>query len=232
MSKKSRKGGRPRKAGARKPSGDLRPVNDPGSAYLLARRAAVGDVSDTRTSYALGILMLQRQINAHQHYAGRRYWRLYRSAADGGGPNVKSCLANLVSGGSGSGQPSGYGPSGGGTELDTAMLVAEYRAAHLVVAQHSQTVLAIVEAVSLFDAMPAPAQMDRLKRGLDLLYIHFKGGDVIGDGDDAGAHAHIDEVARLAMAAEAAARVEADPEKKAWLEQQREARRIGQGAVV
>lgn len=227
MSKKVRKGGRPRKSGARKPSGDLRPAVDHGSEYLLARRAAVGDAKDTRTSYVLGVLMLEGDINAKQHYAGRRYWRLYRSAAESGGANVKSCLANLV-GGSGGGQPSGYGPAGG-SDFDDALLMSEYRAAHQAVASESQTTLNLVEAVALFEVNPAPHQLDRLRRGLDLLYIHFKGGDRPAEDF---AEVYIDEAERLKAAAQAADRVEADPEKKAWLEQQREARRVSQGAVA
>ena len=90
--------GRPRKAGNRKLSGDLRLVVDEGAPRLLAHRAlAVNpalatrsadelakrpEARDRRASYPLGVLLLWHEISSLQHYAGRRRSRPEGQLAD------------------------------------------------------------------------------------------------------------------------------------------------------
>ena len=175
MSKK--RAGRPRKSGPRKPSGDLKAMPDYGTQELSMHRiAAVGDTAvtgrdiarDQRSSYPLGVLLLQGAINAKQHYAGRRYFRLYHLVC--GGANVRSCLGSLVSGSSGRAPTEPEGAS-----LD--MELAEFRAAQASVIATGYGTLAIVDRVAVFNETPRDDNLDRLKIGLDHLYIHFHGDD-------------------------------------------------------
>lgn len=112
--------GSPRKAGQRKPSGDLRILVDGGSPRLLAHRALTIDPTlaavdldglapmaqarDRRASYPLGVLLLRREISSLQHYAGRRYLGLFMAGVRGvGTPSILACLVSLSRGSHGNG---------------------------------------------------------------------------------------------------------------------------------
>ena len=76
---RSRRAGRPRKDGPRKPSGRLRQAVDHGTPEVLARRAeSVGreDAARQEAEHAIGRLYLRGVINEGQHAAGLKFARL------------------------------------------------------------------------------------------------------------------------------------------------------------
>lgn len=88
-----RRKGRPRKAGSRYRSGNLRPTShepaiSPASiAATQPHRAGLGDhAADQKAECELGRLALRGQISAIQYLAGQRYaaqWRAYLTTLDG-----------------------------------------------------------------------------------------------------------------------------------------------------
>lgn len=182
---KIHKGGRPRKDGDRKPSGDLRPQVDYGSRYLLMRRAALIDPSidtskvidvrdlaalqDQRASHLLGIMQAQQRITADMAWAGRRYAAAYNQSV--ARPSMRSGLEMMVATASG-----GY--SGGEVieetpderELRLEDVRADYLAMRSCIFRHGRHVVAVVDRVAVFDEQIREAQVEPLRIGLRALH--------------------------------------------------------------
>jgi hypothetical protein len=92
------KRGRPRKPGARFPSGDLKPVEDRGTSELQQRRIAALETAsaalDPRTSFTWGILYARRLIATHHYLAGLSLARDWHALYPHRTP--PACLGNLV----------------------------------------------------------------------------------------------------------------------------------------
>lgn len=72
------KGGRPRKEGARYPSGELRPAG-PNPEVIARRKALCGDV--TMATNPIDVMLANRWITEDQHRTAARYRQDHRSAA-------------------------------------------------------------------------------------------------------------------------------------------------------
>ena len=180
--------GRPRKAGQRKPSGDLRILVDGGSPRLLAHRALTIDPTlaavdldglapmaqarDRRASYPLGVLILRREISSLQHYAGRRYLGLFMAGVRGvGTPSILACLVSLSRGSHGNGFDSPI------AELDIKAR-ADYLAARRLLDQARDGVAQVADAVAIYEfCLVDRAQLAKLRLGLDNLVEHFRSAD-------------------------------------------------------
>lgn len=89
--------GRPRKPGARKPSGDLRQRRDVGTPETIAHRIAIaGPGNETLAHYPLGVALARGIINQELHDAGLRYRRSYLLACDGVAVPHKSTLVRFL----------------------------------------------------------------------------------------------------------------------------------------
>ena len=175
--------GRPRKAGKRKPSGDLKFTPDSGSPHLLAHR--VLDVlphlagskidklldhdvaQDKRSAYPLGILLLQGKITPAHHYAGRRYAGLFVRAIRGVG--MPSCLANLIgSGGVDQPMPAHEPENDAAEEIHIA-----YKAARRVLQRVGQRIAEAIDNVAVYETKQASESLPLIVRGLEDLKRHF-----------------------------------------------------------
>lgn len=186
------KGGRPPKAGPRKPCGRLREIKDIGSLELLSHRAlAINPVvatrvledlrygsdekqmtaiqtltdlaGDRRSSSQLGILLARHIINGAQHFAGSRYAGLYRRATHKVG-KIQSTLGSMIGG-------------SGGTSADISDDDQQaYVGARAKLRQHGDRVAFVVEAVAVFDEIVTDEKIDQLKIGLNALRSHFERG--------------------------------------------------------
>lgn len=89
--------GRPRKPGARKPSGDLRQRRDVGTPETIAHRVAIaGPGNETLAHYPLGVALARGIITQELHDAGLRYRRSYLLACDGVAVPRKSPLVQFL----------------------------------------------------------------------------------------------------------------------------------------
>lgn len=89
--------GRPRLPGPRKPSGDLRPRRDLGTAETIAHRIAIaGPGNEPLAHYPLGVALARGLIDQQLHDAGLRYRRSYLLACDGAAVPRKSTLVRFL----------------------------------------------------------------------------------------------------------------------------------------
>jgi hypothetical protein len=173
--------GRPRKAGERHASGDLRQAADQGTPEHQKKRIdLVGPPRDTRTSqriqrhealasYPLGVLYARRLVLSGEHYAGKRYASLFVKAVRP--VTLPSILANLV--------------SAGGLPLALALVDdavdkgAEDRAAYLaareVLDRRGPLVAKVIDDLVIYEVEPrSQKRLDMIRDGLDALNRHFE----------------------------------------------------------
>lgn len=181
------RGGRPRKPGKRKPSGDLCEQVDLGTPELLRHRAMminpalmdarVDDIMkasasrDQRASYALGILFARGLIDEYQHAVGCRYQRLCNIARYY--PQERpSILAGLVkSPNAGGDKPAEHDET---PEERFERNRVQYLDIQRILAKQPVPVRKMVDNVSLFGMMPRDNEMNDLKAGLTVLQRFFK----------------------------------------------------------
>lgn len=180
--------GRPRKAGARHPSGDLRFIPDQGSAGLLVHRALDinphliglnveevlkrGACKDSRAAYPLGILYARHIVTGQQHYAGRRYAGLFVRAVRG--ISVPSILGDLI----------GKGALGSAHTFNETVAkdAAEIRDAYLeareILDKAGDPAATAVDDVAVYEIWPGrDQQVKSLRLGLNVLHAHFEDSD-------------------------------------------------------
>lgn len=181
------RGGRPRKPGKRKPSGDLCPQVDLGSPELLHHRAVainpllananVDDVMrisaarDQRASYSLGILHARGAIDEYQHAVGCKYQWLCASARYQP-PERPSVLAGLVK----SSPNASDAPTEQSETYEERFIRMRlvYLDVQRVLAHEDVWVRKILDNVTLFGMMPRENEMADLRKGLKVLQRFFK----------------------------------------------------------
>jgi hypothetical protein len=140
--------GRPREAGDRYASGDLKPEIDDGTEELQRHRITlVGHAGDRRAAYPLGVLYSRRIILKGDHAAGLRYAGLFVAAVR---PlTIPSLLRDLVGRG---GLPLAIAVLSEEAQLERgAEIRLEYLSAHEALRQRGRDVLQAVEDVCIYE---------------------------------------------------------------------------------
>lgn len=197
---KTKRAGRPRKAGKRKPCGRLQTQDDTGTPELLAHRTIAihpefgakmldsaryeeniaqlanhKSATDRRAAYPLGVFFAQHHVTSEQHYAGRRYLGLFVRAVCQ--PlSVPSVLGKMVA------NAPGTVPGMSRTDDEIAKAAVEARQSYLdcrtVLKALGRGVSATVDGVVVYEEHRyRPDQLVMLRKGLDALYAHFEKAD-------------------------------------------------------